>query len=94
MRSSARWQWKWTVRLRFEHLDERFEARCRARPSAPASLLAPCTSLWPSDELLALEGGDLHARDRGLLLVLAVALGVLAVGHLEAAEDRCRRTGR
>ena len=60
-------------------------ARCRGPPSRrrPSS---PCIP-WPSDELLALQGRDLHARERGLLLVAAVALRVLAVGHLQAAEN-------
>src|SRR5439155_14715610 len=31
--------------------------------------------------------GDLHPGERGLLAVLAVPLGVLAVGHLQPAED-------
>ena len=38
-------------------------------------------------ERLALQCRDLHSRERRLLLVLAVALRVLAVGHLQAAED-------
>ena len=71
--------------LPLQHLDERLQGEVAVRPSSPASRLR--LVLAGLDELLALQRGDLHARERGLLLVPAVALRVLAVGHLQAAED-------
>ena len=68
----------------FEYLDERFEVHIAFDLLASVLLGLVFAGL---DELLALECRDLHTGERSLLLVLAVTLGVLAVGHFEAAEN-------
>ena len=99
--SSARWQWKWTVRLRSSTSTSgsRLEVDVRRRRLLAVGLRlavgVPLALVVAGlDELLALQGGDLHARERGLALARPYALGVLAVGHLEAAEDACRSAMR
>jgi hypothetical protein len=70
--------------LLLQHLDERFETHVALDLLADVLLRLVLAGL---DELLPLQGGDLHPGERGLLLVLPVAFRVLAVGHLEAAQD-------
>ena len=68
----------------FEHLDERFEAHIAFDLLAGVLLRLVLAGFH---KLLALECRDFHTGERSLLFVLAVALGVLAVGHFEAAEN-------
>ena len=81
--------------LVLQHFDDRFQRQIavggrrfriffeRLAMSVPLSLI-----LAGLDKLFALKGGDLHARRRRHLAALEVeAFGILAVGHLQAAED-------
>ncbi len=79
--------------LPLQHFDERFQSRIGFGHRAGFAIGFRFAKLGPFllviacfDELLALERSDFHARER-CLAAAAVALGVLAISHLQAAEN-------
>ena len=77
--------------LVLQDFHERFEREVAVRGRRPFlsrhGLLQLLLILAGLEECFPLECGDFHAREGRLLAVLAVALGVFAIGHLETAEN-------